>query len=1111
MRCQECGLENRDAVRFCEECGARLEARCPACGQPAPLGNRFCGHCGQPLTGAARSAPPGPAPGSYTPGVLADRIRSARHRIEGERKQVTVLFADIRGSLEMLGDRDPEEVSALLEPILARMMDAVHRYEGTVNQVLGDGIMALFGAPLAHEDHAVRACYAALDMHDSVTRHAGTLDVDIRIRIGLNSGEVVVRSIGNDLHMDYTAIGQTTHLAGRMEQLARPGTTLLTAATRRLAEGYVHLEPLGPTAVKGLATALEVYELVGRGSVRTRLEASRARAFTRFVGRQAELAVLARAAEAARTGRGQVVAVVGEPGVGKSRLVAEFITTALAGSWRVVETGTVSYARGAGSLTLVDLLRSYARLGDDEDRGRIETALAETLPDLDDRHRAVLLALLAPAQAGPAWLALEPSERRQRTLDAVIRVLLRHCETEPVCLVVEDLHWADAETQALLDRLVVEARTARLLMLATYRPEYRHGWVGSSAYTELAIQPLPRDDSERLLDDLLGRGSDLDAIKKVLVERTEGNPFFLEECVRDLAEKGVLVGRPGGYRRGEAAEAFDVPPSVHSVLAARIDRLPAVEKSLLQAASAIGTDVSLLLLEAVVATETRDLAVPLQHLQAAEFLYEVEAAPVPDYTFKHGLTRDVAYAGLLAERRRTLDGRIVDALERLYVEPTPDQVERLAHHAWRGEVWDRAVRHCREAGVQAYARSAHRAAVEYFEQALAALGHLPRTADTVGQAIDLRLDLRYALMPLGEFRQVFEHLSTAGTLARDAGDRRRLGLVSAFLTNYHHLMGAVEHAVQSGREALTIAAETGDRQTEILANAYLGLTQYVLGNYPDAIAIARRNVALLVGPLAQERFGSSSLPSVYSRTCLTWSLAELGRFDEGAAIAAEGLTIAEAARHSFSLVYACLGLGTLYLRQGAFDQALPVLERGFAICEDSGIPLLASLVAPPLTSAYVLAGRAQDAVTMLERASRHAESIGDPVERRIAPGAWSEAYLALGRPAEALPLAQRYLEERRRLGARGFEGWALRQLAETLARLGPGRADEAEASFDDALRVATERAMRPLEGVCRLGVARLHAARGKAQDARRARGEAEDIFRDLGMSYWLAQARASSG
>jgi class 3 adenylate cyclase len=433
----------------------------------------WTGDAGRSPTPATES---GRAPQAYTPPHLAEKILTSRSALEGERKQVTVMFADLKASMELLADRDPEEARQLLDPVLERMMAAVHRYEGTVNQVMGDGIMALFGAPIAHEDHAMRACYAALAMQDAIRRYSVEVrrahGLEVQIRVGLNSGEVVVRAIGNDLHMDYSAIGQTTHLAARMEQLAPPGTIRLTADTLRLAEGWVQITPLGPVPVKGLPEPVEVCELVGAGPARTRL--------------QAELAALHQAMEQAGAGYGQVAAVIGEPGVGKTRLFHEFTQTSRTQGWLLLESRSTSYGKATPYLPVIDLLKAYVQLEDRDEGQRIRERLTGRLLTLDPALGPTVpafLALLEVPVEDPSWQALDPSQRRQRTLDALKRLFLRESQMQRLLLVFENLHRIDAETQAFLDGLVESLPAGRLLLLVNYRPEYQHGWGHKTYYT----------------------------------------------------------------------------------------------------------------------------------------------------------------------------------------------------------------------------------------------------------------------------------------------------------------------------------------------------------------------------------------------------------------------------------------------------------------------------------------------------------------------------------------------------------------------------------------------------------------------------------------------------
>jgi predicted ATPase len=580
---------------------------------------------------------------------------------------------------------------------------------------MGDGIMALFGAPIAHEDHAVRACYAALRMQETVKRYAAEVrrseGVPLQIRGGLNSGEVLVGSIGNDLRMDYTAVGRTTHLAARMEQMAVPGSILITADTLRLAEGYAEVNPLGPMSVKGLSDPVEVYEVTGATTVRSRFQAASARGLTRFVGRDGELQQLGHALAMARAGRGQVVAVVGEPGVGKSRLYWEFTHSHRTHGWVIVESRSVSYGKASSYLPVVDLLKAYFQIQARDDSRKIKERVTGKLLSLDRHLETALPALLwlldVPTD-DTAWERLDPPERRHQTVEGVKRLLLRESQVQPLIVVFEDLQWIDAETQALLDSLVESLPTAHVLLLVNYRPEYQHTWSGKASYGQIRIDPLPRQSAEELLGALLGPDGGLQPLKRLLIEQTEGNPFFLEESVRTLVETKVLTGERGAYRLPLSSRGIDptllIPASAQAILAARIDRLSAEDKRLLQAASVIGTDVPFVLLQGIVGDQDEsELRLGLARLRAGEFLYETRLFPELEYTFKHALTHEVAYGSLLQERRRALHAAIVAAIERLHAGRLDEHVERLARHAVGGELWEQAIRYCRGAGERATA------------------------------------------------------------------------------------------------------------------------------------------------------------------------------------------------------------------------------------------------------------------------------------------------------------------------------------------------------------------------------------------------------------------------
>jgi class 3 adenylate cyclase/tetratricopeptide (TPR) repeat protein len=1075
-------------------------------------------------TGAAMTEPPGApherapdqAPLAYTPAHLTEKILASRAALEGERKQVTVLFADIKDSTELIRDLDPEAAQQLLDPAIQRMMEAVHRFEGTVNQVLGDGIMALFGAPIAHEDHALRACYAALAMQAALRDYTEevrrTRGLELRIRVGLNAGEVVVRTIGNDLHMDYSAVGQTTHLAARMEQLATPGTIRLTAATLRLVEGLVQVNALGPIPVKGLTEPVEVFELVGATALRQRFQARAAQGLTRFVGRQRELDALYQALEQTGAGHGQVVALVGEAGVGKSRLVYEFAHSHHTQDWRVLESPSVSYGKATPYFPVIELLKRYCHLEDHDDHRTIRAKVTGQVLTLDESLQDTTSALLALLDALPAdspFLTLDPPQRRQRTLDALKRVLLRETQVQPLVLVFEDLHWIDAETQALLDSLVESLPTVRLLLLVNYRPEYQHGWGSKTYYTQLRLDPLPPASAEAFLQALLGDDPSLAPLKPLLIARTEGNPFFLEESVRSLIETGVLVGQPAAYRLAQALRAIQVPATVQAVLAARIDRLRPEEKRLLQTAAVIGHEVSLPLLRAIAEYPDDALHRSLAQLQAAEFLYETRLFPEHEHTFKHALTYEVAYGSLLQERRRALHARIVEALEALAGDHLVEQVERLAHHALRGEVWDKALAYCQQAGEKAMVQSAHREAVGSFEQALRALAHLPESHDRRAQAVDLRLALRSALRPLGEFERILVVLREAEALVATLDDPHRQGQIAIFLSNHFRDKGAYDQALAAAQQALALATASGDVGLRAMANHYFGETYLLQGDYRRTIACCGQTVAALEGAWRLERFGQIFLPAVQARAWLAWCHAELGTFAEGRALAEEGLRIAEAVAHPASLMFASRGMGLLALRQGDLSRAIPQLERAMGICQDVDLPAFFSIMAALLGAAYTLAGHVADAVPLLTQAVEQATALEMMVHQALCDLLLAEAQLLAGRREEAHAIAERALAHARAHGERGHEAYALHLLGEIAAYRDPPDAMPAEAHYRQALTLAEELGMRPLQAHCRRCLGTLYAATGQREQARAELAAATALYREMDMAFWLPQAEAA--
>ena len=1116
MNCHRCKHENRPGAKFCEECAAPLKRACANCGSQLSPTSKFCSECAHPtgyasLPTLSRFA----EPEHYTPKHLAEKILTSKSALEGEHKQVTVLFADLKGSMEMLADRDPGEARKILDPVLEIMMDAVHRYEGTVNQVMGDGIMSLFGAPLAHEDHAVRACYAALRMQESMKRYAEGVrrseGIPIQIRVGINSGEVVVRSIGSDLKMDYTAVGKTTHLAARMEQMTVPGSILITSSTLTLAEGYVQVNPLGPLAVKGLEEPLDVFEVVGAGTPRSRIEAAASRGLTRFVGREVDLQIVNQALVKARAGHGQVVAMVGDPGVGKSRLFWEFIHSQRTHGWLVLESGTASYSKSSVYLPVIDLLKSYFQIQSRDDLRKIREKVTGKILSLDRALESGLpafLTLLEVPVDDLQWQAMDPPTRRQRTLDALKRLLIRESQVQPLGVALEDLQWIDSETQGLLDSLVESLPTANMLLLVNYRPEYQHGWGGKSYYTQLRINPLPPESCELLLEGLIGSDDSLESLKKQLIEQTQGNPFFLEETIRTLEETEVLVGERGFHRLAKPLEGVQVPPTVQAILAARIDRLPLEEKRLLQAAAVVGMEVPVSLLQAIVEQTEEDLHRGIAHLQAAEFLYETRLFPDVEYTFKHGLTYQVAYGSLLQDRRRELHAQIVEAVETLYSERIAEQVERLAYHAVCGEIWDKAVRYQSEAGKRAFARSAHQEAVRYFDQALLALAHLPETQETLEQSVDFRLGLRNSLFPLGEVETGLGHLRDAEPVASALGDERRLALILAYMSEHSRLTGYSADAVSSAKKVQEMAEKLDDLSLKVVANYYLGTAYFTAGDYRRAGECLERTIQPLSGELGRDRLGLAGFPVVMARVFWAWALAERGEIDAGMTHGLDAVRLAETLNHPYSLAFAYRAIGQVYSVKGDFGQAIPLLERGVSLCREWNLHFVAPILEELLGYMYALAGRVPKGLDLMHSAVTDAESIGFSMFLTPTIVHLCEAQLLARQIEEATVSAKRALSLARKHGQRSQEAWAQRLIAEAAALSNPPDIKAAEGGYREAMTLATGLGMHPLLAHCHVGLGMLFRKAGKPEHALENFTVATTMWRKMDTRFWLEKAEA---
>jgi class 3 adenylate cyclase/tetratricopeptide (TPR) repeat protein len=1105
MDCPRCRTRNSEGSRFCESCGAALTAVCPSCGSSTLRGARFCGECGKPTPPAHIAAGP--------PLHLASLLPQWRASLEGERKLVTIMFADIKGSLELLTARDPEEAVVLLDPVIELMKTAVHRYEGTVNQIMGDGIMALFGAPAAHEDHAARACYAALDMQDGVRALARDLarlnGPSVAIRVGLNSGVVVVRAIDNDLHMDLSAIGETTHLAARMEEMAPPGAIWLTRATLALAEPLLDTKPLGALPVRGRHAPVEVFELVGARAMR-RIEVAALRGLTHFVGRELEMNELSRIQQRMLAGHGRVTAVVGEVGIGKSRLLLEFVHAPPASGCMVFETATVSYGQSVPYFPVLKLLRQHFLLAEDEPAEVVRDRIATTVGNLGlEQAVAPLQALLGVLPEDSAFATYDPLRRRELTQEALRALVLRLCALGPVLLVVEDLQWIDSESQELLDRLVQSMPSVRLHLLVNYRREYRHDWGGLSYYNQVSLDRLAPEVVDALLAMMLGDSPEIAPVKRLLIERTDGNPFFLEESVRALVDGGALVGEPGRYRTTGVATPH-VPATVEGVIASRIDRLPRAEKHLLQCASVIGRDVPLELLGALANLSKADLTVALHHLQQAEFVFEQVTARDPGYSFKHSLTHEVAYRSLLHEQAKLLHGATLSAIERLYADQLPLHVDALVHHAMQGEVWPKAVDYLRQAGAAAFARGSVAESLARYEQALTFAGRLDSSRENIGRAIDVRLDLHVPLVVLGQIARLITLHEESERLARDLGDSPRLARLLYRMSQYAWIQGRFKDGLARAGQALEIATGIGDAEVRVLATYALGLNQCLLGAHREAITLFER---VLDGPDTQiaRRALAVTVPAYIGAACwLGYARTLVGEIGPALESTDRAAQAADESDHpqAQAIAYTMRAIPMLY--QGRLDTALALCERALALCESKALLIWLPAAAGTLGWALALAGRGAEGAAHLERACSAMEATG--VHGNLAHMyIWcADALLSAGRLDEAARAAGQGFDLALRQDERAQEADALHTQACIFAARDGGAARAIE-SYQRALEVATELDMAPLVGRCHLGLGRVYAATAEKAPARTHFDQAIEGFTRLGLQFWLAEAAAAAG
>jgi class 3 adenylate cyclase/tetratricopeptide (TPR) repeat protein len=1089
MRCPRCRHENPDASRFCGGCGARLEAVCLACQAANPPANRFCHQCGAAL-GAAGAPAVEAAPRAYTPPHLADKILASRAALEGERKQVTVLFVDVSGFTRLAARLDPEEVHGLMTRAFELMLGEVHRYEGTVNQFLGDGIMALFGAPIAHEDHSRRAVHAALAIQAVLDRYRAELererDIEFQVRQGLNTGLVVVGSIGSDLRMDYTAVGDTTNVAARLLQAAAPGQVVISEAVQRAAAGYFETEALGTLTLKGKAEPVAAWLALTPRGARTRLDVGAESGLTSFVGRDRELAALEDCFRRVEAGQGQVVLLVGEPGIGKSRLLHEF-EQRLGPRAGWLRGHSLSFGRSMAFHPLVDLLRRAFSIEETDSAPAIVSKIERGLAALGQDARATapyLRALLSVDPGDDTVARMNPQQRRGETLDALRRMLARAAAIRPQVVVIEDLHWVDAATEQFLAALVDGVPGMRVLLVFTYRPGYGHPFGERSFVTRIAPASLSSEDSARMAEDILQASGLPPALIALIAAKAEGNPFFVEEVVRSLRETGAVRRADGRLVLTAPIDQIHVPGTVQDVIAARIDRLAEEPKRALQVASVIGREFTRRLLGRLSEREAGPDAA-LRQLAAIELIREKALFPELAYMFTHALTHDVAYETLLVQRRRELHRLIGLAIEELYAERIAEHYEVLAHHFRQAEDWARALAYLLRSGEKAAGAAGFREALALYEQALEAARHLGESVpvETVKSIHRIRADLLHGIGEYGpaadEARQLAELARGVGDVAGEAGALAQQAWAEMWREDFPAALALAARVVEVGEPA-------GE---DALGGALFvrGYVHSVTGRSGEGDRELHRSLALF---RSARDFTRQSMVLHMMGIALNWR----GAYGDGLGAAAEGIRISREHHLAVPLSRGLWTQGVLLVGRGEYHAALDALTGGLAIVEKIGDPhyisrFLNTLGWLRIECGDLAAGLAVSARALtLARGSRHATGFErvaftriNEADAHIAGGDVRAAADALGEARHIVqhPPASRWMTWRY-----ATHCWV------SLGELALVRGDLAQAgSFaEQSLEIAVPTRSRKYES-------RAWRLRGEIAAARRAWDDAEDCLR----------------
>jgi class 3 adenylate cyclase/tetratricopeptide (TPR) repeat protein len=1121
MRCPKCQFENPENLKFCGECGAKLEKICSHCNSSNPLQFKFCGECGHDL-----SLPSRPIPKElsfdgklakiqrYLPKNLTQKILAQRDKIEGERKQVTVMFCDMEGFTTLSEKLGSEETYALMDQVYEILIHKIHDYEGTVNELTGDGIIALFGAPIALEDAPQRTIRSALAIHREINKFSEEIKGKSRIpgvkmRIGIHTGPVVVGTLGNDLRVEFKAVGDTVNLASRMESLAEPGATYVTEETFKLTEGFFRFEALGVKQVKGKEEPVKVYQVIAPSTLRTKFDVSAERGLTPFVGREPELELLLDGFQRAKAGKGQAFSIISEAGVGKSRVLYEFRKAIANEDVTFLEGRCLSYSRGVSYHPHIDILKSNFDIqeGDQEIREKVQKGLR--LIGVDEPSTLpYLLELLSVKDSGIDQISMSPEARKDRIIDALKRILLKGSEIRPLVIAFEDLHWLDKSSEDVLKSLLESIPGLKILLIFTYRPEFVHTWGAKSYHSQLNLHRLSNRESLEMAAHILGTKEIERALENLVLEKTEGVPFFIEEFIKSLHDIKAIERKGSGYHLAKDIQDVTIPSTIQDVIMARVDSLSEGARGVLQIGSVVGREFSQELIQKVTGLSERELLSHLSLLRDSELLYERGIYPQSTHIFKHALTQEVIYNSLLLKRRKEIHETIGRAIESLYSERLDEFYEILAYHYSGSDNLEKAYLFLKLSGSKTTRNYSNWEAFRYYKEAIKVLNQLPESEDNKIKQIEVILLIATPMMLLGHPEDSLRILQEGERLCKELDDKKSLAILYSLIGIYYMHRGKPLDAIKYSEIGFGQSQKIQD--IELMAPIARGLCiSYVaVGEFRKTIDVAPKIIGLLENTQRESDFFGAPF-NTYSLLCAYYglSLAMLGNFEKGTVYFEKGLRIVSAINHLASLGVAEMAYGLLFLAKGDGINAIKHFEKSIRHSEEGRTLLISGVTWSGLGSGYYYLGD-------LEAARKHMEK-GLDITIHGGSEWWisfhylylSKIHLDLGDPKNSRSFIEEALKLSQKNSEKHLEGASWTWLGRVMGKTDPSQSDKAKGCILKGIKILDEMNIKPWSSEGYLCLGELYADAGKREKALENLKKAEEMFQEMGMDYWLARTQ----